>query len=187
MKTLLSIACVAVVALFSSCAFATPSPPWKTEILGEFVSQDGEDKIAFLKRVGRVAWDYTKTRRVEVCAVVGVKQTEQGEVFGIRLKTDGVKAGCAMGSVDDRMEGFAWTGETFHTHPRDKHIFLRGKDKAWAEHHSNQRLNADFLVNEPNGFSVDDFRTPGYLVANGRLLFQNGTKDSVEHFGSIND
>lgn len=161
---------VALVALWSP-AQATNS--LAATHLEDFVSEEGEPLVDFLARVGGKLHAFTRETGHEGCGAIA----SNGEAFSIRLYSDDVPHGCVI-NPKNVMEGFAFTGETLHSHPWQKVLTLNPRARAWSRLHNDGNAGAPTLRNDgAGGFSRADLAGgPGWLVARGQLLHQaNGT------------
>lgn len=143
------------------------------EGLGEHHSQPGETLAQFLLRdVAPAMATYTHRTGWETCARIA--KAADG-TFGVRLSSNHVQIGCLAGQAGVP-EDMTWTGETIHSHPDGLQLTLTDTDRAWAQAVGDTATarSKDFSVGLDNGFSAADFKTAGYLVASGRLLYQPG-------------
>jgi len=139
------------------------------------LSAPGEAKEAFLLRIAPEVAVWTAENQAEACAFVAT----DGERWGLKLITLRSQFECvfAYGVVP---EGMTTTNETFHSHPPADgggYITLTEGTKAAAAALGDASLRRVRQLRVENGgeFSERDFSAgPGYLITNGRLLFQNG-------------
>lgn len=103
-----------------------------------YASQPGENVDQFVVRIARQAVAITRVSKVEVCGAIGYR----GDYFAMFLDR-GDRNSCTV-RVDDVPEGYAPTGEVFHTHPDSPH------------------------------FSPADLAVPGYMAHGARVLHQHG-------------
>jgi hypothetical protein len=139
------------------------------------VSVPGEAKEAFLLRVAPEVATWTAENQAEACAFVAT----DGQRWGLRLITLRSQFECvfAYGVAPD---GMTTTAETFHSHPPADgggYVTLTEGTKAAADALGDTSLRRVRKLRVENGgeFSERDFNAgPGYLITNGRLLFQSG-------------
>lgn len=140
---------------------------WERQHLGDYTSLPGESLPDFLKRAGVALHDYTSRTGNEACAMVAT--SGDGDVFSIRLGTDGVQRGCAV-HHNDVLPGFRATGETIHSHP-PRTTRLTARDLAWMKAYGLSM--SGWSLNRKRGFSPDDVAGgPGWLVENKKLSHQ---------------
>lgn len=153
---------------------------WQRQHLGDYVSEPSEALPDFLRRTGRVLHDFTRRSGHEACGAIA----SDGPRFAVRLYTDGVPHGCAV-RTSEVPKGFAFTGETIHSHPSQPLLTLDAKAKAWSRFYRDGNDGAPTLRNDgASGFSpADHAGGPGWLVAKGRLLHQANGKTS--RYGSV--
>ncbi|RTQ81750.1 MULTISPECIES: hypothetical protein [Stenotrophomonas] len=140
-----------------------------------YTSEPGEAKEAFLLRIAPEVAAWTAENQAEACAFVAT----DGQRWGLKLITLRSQFECvfAYGVVP---EGMTTTNETFHSHPPADgggYITLTEGTKAAAAALGDASLGRVRQLRVENGgeFSERDFKAgPGYLITNGRLLFQNG-------------
>lgn len=139
--------------------------------LGVIDSRPGEEKQAYLHRVGQVLNDFTLASGHEACGAI--MENEEGDAWRVRLTTNRSQFSCVKMIFQE--EGYLLTDETIHSHPQPK------RDSLWANAQDEKLLGFPcghpFRVHDAD-FSDGDLRTgAGYLVARGRLLYhRNGVK-----------
>lgn len=165
------------------------------EVILEERSQPGEVLDLFMLRVAPVLRAHTLKTGHEACGVVA--EDESG--YAIVVGSSGAAAAC----INDRTrvpEGFVASDLTIHSHPESPTLRLSRIDRAimglaarasggaeWGEAQGPRSLRVQRAM--PNsglmGFSDADFGGgPGYLVAGGRLLRQDG-REAVHVVGSV--
>ena len=151
--------------------------------LGDYASQEGETLEEFMRRVGRVLHNFTRESGNEACGPIA----SDGVRYSVRLHTDGVPHGCAM-RASDVLDGYAWTGETIHSHPWQKLLRLDSHAQAWSKRYGDGNHGSPTLRNDgASGFSRADYvGGPGWLVAKGQLLYQAGQGKTTRH-GPLSD
>ena len=144
--------------------------PFKT--LDVYLSQPGETLKTFLLRVARDMRRFTHETGFEACGAIAKGPAG----YGLALGTNESQIGCLAGEAGVPV-GMTWTGETVHSHPEDRNLIMQANDKAYAlATHSTNPYTRTF-EGSPGEFSPTDFQSgPGYLVANGALLYQPGRK-----------
>lgn len=151
--------------------------------LGAMDSRPGENKEAFLLRVGKVLDTFTTMTRHEACSAI-MENADQN-AWRVRLITNRSQMACARIIFEEN--GFSPTAETIHSHPRPKRfegtISLRANQM-------DQRIAGRFCGNrfslDDAGFSDGDKKNgPGYLVARGKLLYRDGTGADARIVGDI--
>jgi len=138
-------------------------------------SKDGETLDDFALRMGIWFRNFTTTSGYEACGPVLVNGTGNG--WAVPVVTNLSQQGCVMG--DHSVEGFANTGVTIHSHPVERLVAPNAQDRTFMRGQSARfeakRLSR--LKTDPGVFSSTDFASgPGYLVANGQVMFQAGRK-----------
>lgn len=174
-KTLFLTMLLTLVTAFASAQAAdvgmTPAMralPFKT--LDVYTSRPGESLEAFLLRIAPVLRTFTHTTGFEACGAIAKGPTG----YGVALGTNESQIGCLAGEAGVP-EGMTWTGETLHSHPEDHELTMQPNDRAYAKATRTADPYARTFEGSPDGFSHADFRgAPGYLVANGQLLYQPG-------------
>lgn len=162
----------------------------EVKALGTMESQAGEDKIGFLKRVGQVLDAYTTATQTEACGVIGQRphlDQEAGGKWIVPLVTQESHMACIP--VVTLPGDAVYTQETIHSHPDTP----RGRFRATAPDvlmmkalrarriHLGQTVTNAY-GSDAEGFSSHDIAGgPGYLVARGQLLYQDGPRQVVNH------
>lgn len=167
------LAVVALVANGPAWAHGGSIPPtgikqgWERQHLADYVSEPGEALPDFLRRTGRVLHDFTRQSGHEACGAIA----SDGQRFSLRLYTDGVPHGCAI-RTSEVLEGFAFTGETIHSHPWQKVLTMTPAARAWSHFDKDGNAGAPTLRNDgATGFSkADRANGDGWLAAGGALL-----------------
>ena len=186
--------------LIQSTAFAQPVNVRPAEIqgaleikaLGTLESRDGENKVDFLKRVGRVLDGYTATTQLEACGVIIERSNKEEATEGkwvVPMVTQMSHIACA--AVITLPHDGIMTGETIHSHPafeNGRYVANQADVKFFQGLHGKRiRRGQRMTLNqkgEPTFSSTDFAGGPGWLVEQGQLLFQNGRNNVVNH-GSI--
>ena len=162
--------------------------------LGTMENRQGEGKIDFLKRVGRVLDGYTGSTNLEACGVLidrpHLQPEDQGK-WTVPLVTQMSHIACA-GVITLPYDGVL-SGETIHSHPRPPHgrYQVNQADVSFFYGLHGKRVRRGQRMTLPMyeqaRFSQQDFSSgPGWLVENGELLFQNG-RDNIQRHGSIHE
>jgi len=143
--------------------------------VGTYTSEPGEAKEVFLLRIAPEVAAWTAENQAEACAFVAT----DGERWGLKLITLRSQFDCVF-AYGVAPEGMETTPETFHSHPPADgggYITLTESTKAAALALGDPSLRRvrQMRVENRGEFSERDFDAgPGYLITNGRLLFQNG-------------
>ncbi|MEW2930190.1 hypothetical protein [Stenotrophomonas maltophilia] len=148
--------------------------------LADLTSQQGETLPSFLLRVGGALHGYTRETGFEACGAIG----EQDGIYSVRLFSDRVPHGCAV-RTSTLAKGFAFTGETIHSHPHAKVLTMTTRARAWSQFYRDGHAGAPTLRNDgATGFSkADRANGDGWLVAGGQLLHLVNGK--TERHGSV--
>jgi len=133
------------------------------------VRQSGGDEVAFAKNVGQALSRYSARTQYEACANIcrSPSGTWVAEVVSIGSHSSCLVSNrCPAGTQD--------TGRLIHSHPSSRSFVANEVDfRAWGKPFTpNTRVQAD----DPSLFSEADFATPGYLVVNGQLYYQQGPR-----------
>lgn len=135
--------------------------------VADLESIEGEGKTAFVSRIAEVAKDYTREHGHEVCGWIAYGGRS---AFSVRLVTLGSQIACGAGK-GQVVAGYTAGSELIHSHPEKRTIRLtaldrklRGKTQVGANNESADNCR----------FSQTDYANPGYLVACGKILHQNG-------------
>jgi len=187
-----TLAVVALMACGSAWAQVGSIPPTgidevaaKAWLVATYTSEAGEAKETFLLRVAPAIAGWTAESQAEACAFVAT----DGQRWGLKLITLRSQFECVF-AYGVAPEGMTTTKETFHSHPpatRGGYIKLTEATKAAAKALGDPSLRgvSHMRVENDGEFSERDYRAgPGYLVTNGRLLFQDGrSKNSRRDIG----
>lgn len=146
--------------------------------ISAFTSATGEGKIDFLKRVAVPLADFTKVNGVEGCS--NICYSAERTQWAVAFSTVNAHAVCLVNSYCAK--GFTNTGEYIHSHPAGETYRVNHADKVFLGAYVK-------LGNTQRGhglsFSKDDVLAgPGYLVAEGQLLYQSGP-GATESLGPI--
>lgn len=166
----------------------------EVQALGTMESRQGESKVEFLKRVGRVLDQYTANTDQEACGVLidrpHLGPEDEGK-WTVPIVTQMSHIACA--GVTTLPHDGVLSGETIHSHPRPEHGRYRANDAdvAFFQGLYGKRVRRGQRMTLPvthsARFSPQDFAAgPGWLVENGELLYQNGSSN-IQHYGSIHD
>lgn len=180
MKSYIGFFALAVLALSPSIGRAEqPKQGWERKFIAEFYSAPSESLPDFLIRVGAQLHHFTRSSNVEACGAIG----ESAGRYAVKLFTDGVPQGCAI-LASEIPDGYAYSGETIHSHPWKKILTMTPEARAWSSFYKDGNGGAPTLRNDGAvGFSKSDRRVGGWLVAGGRLLhLENGKSVS---YGSV--
>lgn len=144
---------------------ATQSVP--ASLVADLESMEGEGKTAFVKRIADVAKDYTREHGHEVCGWIAYGGRS---AFSVRLVTLGsqIACGAAKGYV---VAGYTAGNELIHSHPEKRVIRLTALDRKLR---GRMQVGANTDNVDNCRFSATDYANPGYLVACGKILHQNG-------------
>jgi hypothetical protein len=178
MKTLITAALV----LASASAFAgdvdvkeVGSLP--TYDVASVYSNPGEGRTVFVKRAAETLRSFTAETGYEACGWIAViSGPGERPTFSIKVVT--LKAHIACGTTqNDVLEGYASMGVTIHSHPVEKRVRLTPTDMK-ARGTPAGKLRVEEL--DSCGFSSQDYSMPGFLVACGKVYFQNGVGTQKE-------
>lgn len=169
-------------------AFAATAPavaaPSLTHI-AELVSEQGEPLEAFVLRIAPVLDRYTRETGFEACGMVA--QSPDSERFGVRLGSTKGAMTCEM-RRSNVPPGMAALRLSIHSHPHKPTILPTAADVAFYA--GNQAANGRMVLRgRPQRvggafFSTGDYASgPGYLVSDGRVLYQEG-KGSERDLGT---
>lgn len=135
--------------------------------LGVFNSRKGEDKDAFMMRVGKFLNAFTHATEHEACGMLMAR--EDGTGWRVRVSTNRSQLACASIRFDET--GMRPTRETIHTHPsRTRYIHANARDTRLRGF----RCGSSVII-APFDFSDGDYENgPGYLVVDDMVYYQNG-------------
>lgn len=151
-----------------------------TTPLQVMTSQAGEEKEAFLLRVASELQTYTANTGFEACGLVGVSTSDQ---FAVSITTNKSHIGCLPTA---KVEGFVFSSESIHSHPQVTHYRVNQVDVVFLS-----AQGASVHVNmmdeiHPETFSKPDFAAGrGYLVTEGKLLYQYGAANPIRVVGEV--
>lgn len=139
----------------------------KAEHITTLVSRQGEEKIAFLQRLGGLMEAYTARTGFEACGTV----FEGNGRVGVVVTSSLARARCATTDKSPGM-GMVQTNDSIHTHPQDKVIVFNENDAVFSgfRERRHARKRVDPLVFSPTDYDGGS----GYLVTGRQLLYQNG-------------
>src|SRR5690606_3278612 len=133
-------------------------------------SSDGEDRVAFLKRVGQVLVEHADRTGHEACGQVC--QNVDSTRFAVQVVTNDAHLMCAMWTTCP--EGYLPTGTNIHTHsPSGRMLRANAADALFSA--NRHRRNSTLPPCDDQTFSAQDYAAgPGYLATPDRLLYQAG-------------
>lgn len=157
--------------------------PLEVVSLGSWFSQPGEAKIAFLKRVGRGLVDYAQKTQFEACGVIWVGGTPESPTYAVPLISAQAHARCPLiPGLKPVQPGYTATDESIHVHPEDGRYRINTADRLLDPSARRKPPYAWGRSHGARGFSPEDTETgPGYLVADGNLLYSAAQGDVVDH------
>ncbi|MBV6883194.1 hypothetical protein [Xanthomonas euvesicatoria] len=149
---------------------------WKGLHLAEIVSEPGEGLEAFMLRLAPVLDRHTRESGHEVCGMVA--QSADSEQFGVRLGTTKGAMTCSM-SRSNVPAGMRALNVSIHSHPHNRSVLPTAADVSF---YAENPLSSGRMVKRGRServggayFSSGDYAAgPGYLVAEGQLLYQEG-------------
>jgi len=135
-------------------------------------SSDGEDRVAFLKRVGQVLVEHADRTGHEACGQVC--QNVDSTRFAVQVVTNDAHLMCAMWTTCP--EGYLPTGTNIHTHcPSGRMLRANAADALFSA--NRHRRNSTLPPCDDQTFSAQDYAAgPGYLATPDRLLYQAGRR-----------
>lgn len=140
--------------------------------MAEYLSEPGESLDAFMLRVAPVLDQFTAANEWEACAAIG--KTPEGDRYGFILTSSQAALGCLV-YTDSLPEGMVSAGLTLHSHPGTKEVYPGYMDRQIMAMRGRKVLQAEMKNHARGGFSPEDFDAgPGYLVAGGMVLYQEG-------------
>jgi len=150
---------------------------WGRTRVGDYESTPVETQIDFLKRVGRDMHQFTRSTGFEVCGAIANKDG----IYSVHLTTDGVPHGCVIDASLVK-DGHTFTGETIHSHSHQAVLQMDGRARKWSAKYGNGQAGGTLRNDGRGGFSRADYAGgPGWLVAGGQLLHQNGPRNVTRH------
>lgn len=170
-----SLTLAAVVAV--SALFVAPSVQAATAVpVGEFVSEPGEALEDFMLRLAPVLDRHTRQSGHEVCGMVA--QSTDSERFGVRLGTTKGAMTCSM-LRSNVPAGMRALNLSIHSHPHTRSVMPTAADVSYYAENPliSGRMIKRGRTERVGGayFSNGDYAAgPGYLVAEGQLLYQEG-------------
>lgn len=139
-------------------------------------SAAGEDRLDFLRRVGRVLADHSDRTSHEACGQVC--QNRDSSRFAVQVVTNDAHIMCAMWTTCP--EGYIPTGANIHSHCPAKRV-LRANAADMAMSANRYKLGDRLKPCVDDRFSAMDFDAgPGYLATQRRLLYQEGRKQLAD-------
>ncbi|EKT4083266.1 hypothetical protein [Stenotrophomonas maltophilia] len=161
-------------------------PSWKGVHIAEIVSEPGEALSDFMQRIAPVLDRHTRESGHEVCGMVA--QSADAERFGVRLGTTKGAMTCSM-SRSNVPDGMHALNVSIHSHPHTRSVLPTAADVSF---YAENPLSSGRMVKRGRServggayFSSGDYAAgPGYLVAEGQLLYQEGkgTERNLGHF-----
>jgi hypothetical protein len=146
---------------------------------GVLTSALGEERIAFLKRVGAALHEYTKRTGFEACG----KIWSRGARLAVRCTSNHSHVGCVVTDLAPSGDGWTADADGIHSHPIDPYYRTNEADALFQGHVASVGTRAH---TDGAGFSQRDFGlSRGYLVnSEGRLLHQQG-RETVQDLGLL--
>lgn len=159
----------AAVSLLPLQASAAPPQP-----VGEFISQTGEALGDFIVRIAPALDQHTRESGHEVCGMVAA----DSERYGVRLGTTKGAMTCSL-SRSNVPEGMRAMNVSIHSHPHTRSVLPTAADVSF---YAENPLSSGRMVKRGRServggayFSAGDYQSgPGYLVAEGQVLYQEG-------------
>jgi hypothetical protein len=149
--------------------------------LPKFTSAPGEDKVTFLKRVGRYMQDYSFHNKVETCA--SIWENPADTQWALQLTTTNSHIECLI--IQENPTGDStWVQDaaTIHSHPLIHEFKLSEVDAQLSGDapvgKRKELFNAEFSP-------MDKAAGPGYLIANRELQYQKDNGAVYTNFGAI--
>ncbi|RRU72231.1 hypothetical protein [Stenotrophomonas maltophilia] len=157
-------------------------PTWVVDTL---LSEPGQTKDEFIRRVASYLDRLTAHTGAEACGELST--SPKGDQWGVRIVTQNSQLHCLIVKPNAPFD-FIATGEIIHSHPREGLLTLSAHtarlmsvlDPKSKRYSAGQSRHVS-----PEKFSDADYSAGrGYLVANGRLLYQAGV-GTERDLGSI--
>lgn len=180
MKTVAAV--IALALAFPIASHASSLDSITTTPLQEMSSNAGEAKEDFLLRVGSFLQSYTAKTGYEACGLVGAAE---GDKFAVAVTTNESHIGCLATA---KVAGFVVDKESIHSHPQILHYRVSQVDYVFlsVQNGNTAHLNQMDNIQAENTFSATDYKTGrGYLVTNGKLLYQYGKQYPVREVGEV--
>lgn len=178
-------AILVILIVAASVAHAAPHAYTVTAWLqGDYHSEPGEDKLAFVARVAKELQAWTNETGWEACGPLA--KMPDGS-FVVQLTTNKAQTLCLRST--SAPAGATLIGESLHSHPTAPNGIVKFTDMDRAAHKALHDWkfadrSVKSVIVEQDHFSPDDFNEgPGYLAVNGRLLYQHGPGTEVEISG----
>ncbi|HDS1324908.1 hypothetical protein I5U42_09230 [Stenotrophomonas maltophilia] len=173
----------AAVSLLPLQASASPPQP-----VGEFLSRPGEALSDFMLRIAPVLDRHTRESGHEVCGMVA--QSADSERFGLRLGTTKGAMTCSM-LRSNVPAGMRALNVSIHSHPHTRSVMPTSADVSF---YAENPLSSGRMIKRGRServggayFSNGDYAAgPGYLVAEGQLLYQEG-KGTERNLGTFDE
>lgn len=165
-----------IVAVLLACTSLTAFADPKRYDVKEIVGQVDESLESFVMRVAPELDSFTRQSGYEACGMIA--QTPSGNQFGVRLITIKGAMTCSM-LRSNVPEGMRALKVSIHSHPHKRSVFPTAADVSYYAENPmvSGRMVKRGSPEKVGGayFSQGDYRAgPGYLVAEGRLLYQEG-------------
>lgn len=134
---------------------------------GTLTSTTDEDQADFLRRVAVVLSDFTHKTGFEACSMVW----SNGDSWAVRLTTNRAHIGCVNTNLKPAGD-WTQTKNGIHSHPEKPGYRVNAADSVFL---GGMVPVATRSYTESKTFSPRDYHAgSGWLVAHGRLLYQNG-------------
>lgn len=165
-----------IVAVLLACTSLTAFADPKRYDVKEIIGQVDESLESFVLRVAPELDSFTRQSGHEACGMIA--QTPSGNQFGVRLITIKGAMTCSMlrSNVPDGMRA---QNVSIHSHPHKRSVFPTAAD---VNYYAENPMVSGRMIKRGSPekvggayFSQGDYQAgPGYLVAEGRLLYQEG-------------
>lgn len=156
--------------------------------LGYLDSHVGEEQTAFLLRVGKILHTFTDRTGHEACGAIMQSETisngSSEPTYRVNLITNRSQVSCLRVIYKDI--GFTYTGKTIHSHPfnhtmDDHFIHANSIDQRMVGFTCGRRLK----IFDGDFSPLDLQNGGGYLVARGKLLYQDASMNGSIEIGVI--
>lgn len=150
--------------------------------MGEYFSEPNETLDAFMLRVAPVLDKFTAEKEWEACAAIG--KTPDGQRYGFILTSSQAALGCLV-YTEALPAGMVSANVSIHSHPGTREVYPGYMDRQIMAMRGMKVVQAEMKNQGRSGFSPEDFDAgPGYLVAGGNVMFQEG-RGSVRRVGRL--
>lgn len=150
--------------------------------LAEFVSRPGEDKVAFLKRVGRFLQPFAFHSSFEACGRIW--QSADGTAWAVPVMSLHAHFACSSTTIQPPgadQGKWTMTDETIHVHPFKNTMQANANDHALTG-----MIEGTTYQIFPRHFSPGDYKAgAGYLVANEHLQYEREEGKVEQDFGPV--